>query len=317
MEDHTLRDTVEDMQPGRTQEEDGAYSFSAGSGQEKTGIEGQSMSGMDPGQEKSSAEKGAEAEKNDRREAGKSAFVEELISWIYSFIVMFIVALFLTQFVIINAVIPSGSMEDTIMTHDRLIGARFSYWFSEPERGDIVIFHYPVEEKKIYIVGVGICHLNVVPRGNGNHLDDFHISWDAMSQFSAESGCFPSMQLDELELKWFYLFHYLINGCIDKNSHSLALLRKIIGHIFHEAWRFLKKDKPHPIGTRCFNGANVFGFAHTTHFDNHIPLMNSLRASPGLGVFINVSPMRKPRKPAWRSSLTVSGLLMPLSETRR
>ena len=85
MEDHTLRDTVEDMQPGRTQEEDGAYSFSAGSGQEKTGIEGQSMSGMDPGQEKSSAEKGAEAEKNDRREAGKSAFVEELISWIKSF----------------------------------------------------------------------------------------------------------------------------------------------------------------------------------------------------------------------------------------
>jgi signal peptidase I len=42
-------------------------------------------------------------------------------------------------------------MEDTIMTHDRLIGARFSYWFSEPERGDIVIFHYPVDEKKIYI----------------------------------------------------------------------------------------------------------------------------------------------------------------------
>ena len=139
MEDHTLRDTVEDMQPGRTQEEDGAYSFSAGSGQEKTGIEGQSMSGMDPGQEKSSAEKGAEAEKNDRREAGKSAFVEELISWIKSFIAMFIVALFLTQFVIINAVIPSGSMEDTIMTHDRLIGARFSYWFSRLVDGSIYI----------------------------------------------------------------------------------------------------------------------------------------------------------------------------------
>ena len=79
------------------------------------------------------------------------AFIEEMVSWIYSFVVMFAVALFLTQFIIINAVIPSGSMEDTIMTHDRLIGARFSYWFSEPERGDIVIFHYPVEEDRIYI----------------------------------------------------------------------------------------------------------------------------------------------------------------------
>ena len=86
-----------------------------------------------------------------RREAKRRAVVEEVLSWVKSFVIMFAVALFLTQFIIINAVIPSGSMEDTIMTHDRLIGARFSYWFSEPKRGDIVIFHYPVDEKKIYI----------------------------------------------------------------------------------------------------------------------------------------------------------------------
>lgn len=86
-----------------------------------------------------------------KREARRSAIIEEAISWIKSFVLMFAVALFLTQFIIINAVIPSGSMEDTIMTHDRLIGTRFSYWFSEPARGDIVIFHYPVDEKKIYI----------------------------------------------------------------------------------------------------------------------------------------------------------------------
>ena len=86
-----------------------------------------------------------------RREARRRAFIEELVSWIKSFVLMFCVALFLTQFIIINAVIPSGSMEDTIMTHDRLIGARFSYWLQRPERGDIVIFHYPVDEKRIYI----------------------------------------------------------------------------------------------------------------------------------------------------------------------
>lgn len=93
-----------------------------------------------------------EAEKERiRSEARRSAFVEEVVSWVKSFAIMFIFALFLTQFIIINAVIPSGSMEDTIMTHDRLIGSRFSYWFSEPQRGDIVIFHYPVDEHRIYI----------------------------------------------------------------------------------------------------------------------------------------------------------------------
>ena len=203
MEDHTLRDTVADMQPGRTREENGVHSFSAGNGQEKTGIEGQSMSGMDPEQENSSAEKGAEAEKNDRREAGKSAFVEELISWIKSFIAMFIVALFLTQFVIINAVIPSGSMEDTIMTHDRLIGARFSYWFSEPERGDIVIFHYPVEEKKIYIKRViGLPGETVRLVDGSIYIDDseeplqegyLKEEWDVLNsgfEFHVPEGCY-------------------------------------------------------------------------------------------------------------------------------
>jgi signal peptidase I len=203
MEDHTLRDTVADMQPGRTRQEDDVHSFSAGNGQEKTGIEGQPLSGMDPEQENSSAEKGAEAEKNDRREAGKSAFVEELISWIYSFIAMFIVALLLTQFVIINAVIPSGSMEDTIMTHDRLIGARFSYWFSEPERGDIVIFHYPVEEKKIYIKRViGLPGETVRLVDGSIYIDDseeplqegyLKEEWDVLNsgfEFHVPEGCY-------------------------------------------------------------------------------------------------------------------------------
>lgn len=60
-------------------------------------------------------------------------------------------ALFLNRFIIVNARVTSGSMENTIMTHDRVLGLRFVYWFSEPERGDIVIFKYPDDETKIYI----------------------------------------------------------------------------------------------------------------------------------------------------------------------
>ena len=149
MEDHILKDTPEDMQSDMPRQPDDVHDLSAGNGQEEASAGEQPLSGNISGQENNTAD--TDAAKNDRREARKSAFVEELISWIKSFIIMFAAALFLTQFIIINAVIPSGSMEDTIMTHDRLIGARFSYWFSEPERGDIVIFHYPVDEKKIYI----------------------------------------------------------------------------------------------------------------------------------------------------------------------
>lgn len=75
----------------------------------------------------------------------------EIISWIRMFVIVIVVVLVATKFIIINATIPSGSMENTIMTKDRLIGFRFSYWFSDPERGDIVLFSYPVDEKKTYI----------------------------------------------------------------------------------------------------------------------------------------------------------------------
>ena len=125
-----------------------------GAEKEKDGLAAEwQKDGMAAEQPEEGAEKTQEktrASKEAKREAKRRAVIEEIISWIKSFAIMFCVALFLTNFIIINAVIPSGSMEDTIMTHDRLIGARFSYWFSEPERGDIVIFHYPVDEKKIY-----------------------------------------------------------------------------------------------------------------------------------------------------------------------
>lgn len=76
---------------------------------------------------------------------------KEVFSWVRMFAIVIIVVFVLTQFIIINAKIPSGSMENTIMTHDRLIGFRFAYWFDEPQRGDIILFEYPVDEKQIYI----------------------------------------------------------------------------------------------------------------------------------------------------------------------
>ena len=37
--------------------------------------------------------------------------------------------------------IPSQSMESTFHVHDRIIAARFLYHFTDPARGDIIVFH--------------------------------------------------------------------------------------------------------------------------------------------------------------------------------
>lgn len=67
----------------------------------------------------------------------------ELINWIFVVLAAMAIAFFLNNFVIANSVVPSGSMENTIMTGDRVIGFRLSYLFSDPKRGDVVIFHFP------------------------------------------------------------------------------------------------------------------------------------------------------------------------------
>ena len=54
-------------------------------------------------------------------------------------------ALIINNLIIANAVVPTASMESTIMTGDRVIGSRLSYsLFGDPERGDIVIFKFGV-----------------------------------------------------------------------------------------------------------------------------------------------------------------------------
>lgn len=79
------------------------------------------------------------------------AVIKEIFSWIKVIVLAFVVALILNKFVIVNANVPTGSMESTIQPDDRLIGFRLAYLFSEPQRGDIIIFKYPVSPDEIYI----------------------------------------------------------------------------------------------------------------------------------------------------------------------
>lgn len=71
----------------------------------------------------------------------------EIISWIEILVVAALLAFFINTFIIANSRVPSGSMENTIMTKDRVIGSRLTYRFQEPERGDVAIFIWPDSPK--------------------------------------------------------------------------------------------------------------------------------------------------------------------------
>ncbi|MBZ4687540.1 MAG: signal peptidase [Clostridia bacterium] len=64
-----------------------------------------------------------------------------------------IIALFLKAFIVDSRYVPSASMYPTLQINDRLLVNKLAYRFSEPERGDIVIFTPPpvVDSKYDYV----------------------------------------------------------------------------------------------------------------------------------------------------------------------
>lgn len=81
----------------------------------------------------------------------ESSMWKEFMEYLKMIIFVVIVVLIVNNFLLINAKIPSESMEQTIMTGDRVFGNRLAYLFEKPKRFDIVIFKYPDHEKELFI----------------------------------------------------------------------------------------------------------------------------------------------------------------------
>lgn len=88
---------------------------------------------------------------NPERPEKENSLKAEILSWLQILVTAACIAFVLNTFIIANSRVPSGSMENTIMTNDRVIGSRLSYRFSSPERGDIAIFRFPDDESVYYV----------------------------------------------------------------------------------------------------------------------------------------------------------------------
>ena len=77
--------------------------------------------------------------------------VKEIFSLLGTMAIAAVTVFFLKEFIMINAFIPSSSMEYTISPGDRVIGNRLAYLSESPERGDIVIFKYPDDEEQLFV----------------------------------------------------------------------------------------------------------------------------------------------------------------------
>ena len=77
--------------------------------------------------------------------------IKEIFAWILTIALAIVAARLINKYVIIKAEVPTGSMERTIEVDDCILGLQTAYLFSEPKRGDILIFPWPDNPDVTYV----------------------------------------------------------------------------------------------------------------------------------------------------------------------
>jgi len=94
----------------------------------------------------------------------RKELLRDAFGWVKTIVFAVVFALAINNFVIVNASIPTASMESTIRVNDRIVAFRLAYLFSEPETFDIVVFRRPQESQLLYvkrIIGVPGDEVNI------------------------------------------------------------------------------------------------------------------------------------------------------------
>ena len=82
-------------------------------------------------------------ENTTEQKASATNYKSIVYDWVKTIALAIVIALFVRLTIVGAYYVPTGSMKPTIGIGDRLLGAKFLYWFSEPAAGDIVVFEPP------------------------------------------------------------------------------------------------------------------------------------------------------------------------------
>ncbi len=133
------------------------------------------------------------ARANETGKKGKEARKKSILrEYLESAAIAILLALFIRAFVVQAFKIPSGSMEPTLLIGDHILVNKFIYGIkapfinktiipiSNPKRGDIIVFIYPLDRKKDFIkrlIGLPGDEIRIVNNRiyiNGKPYDDPH-----------------------------------------------------------------------------------------------------------------------------------------------
>ena len=118
-------------------------------------------------------------------------------------IILIAVIIFVRIFFIQSYLIPTGSMENTLLPGDFVIAAKFMYLFNHPEphRGEVIVFKYPLSSYRIFIkrcIGLPGDTVKIVNKKlylNGNPLKEPYV-------VHLDSRTIPGLKIPDFQVKW-------------------------------------------------------------------------------------------------------------------
>ena len=111
---------------------------------------------------------------NRAEEKGRKSIRQEIFEWVMVFVVAAALAFVVRTLIFEPVRVDGSSMLNTLTDSDFMIATKFDYLFSDPERFDIVICHYPNTDDGMYRVKrvIGMPGETVTLRGGDLYIND-------------------------------------------------------------------------------------------------------------------------------------------------
>jgi len=99
------------------------------------------------------------------------------------------IALVVRHFLIEGFYIPSSSMVPTLVPGERVLVEKFFYRFTHPQRGDVIVFRYPMDKRKNLIKRiVGLPGETILIENGSIYVDDILVKGDKFSRTYYDLG---------------------------------------------------------------------------------------------------------------------------------